>query len=388
MKLISLILFVTFAMLSCEDDEIIKDECSRLSELEIAVTEVENDDKTIVTYNLTPNNAEFTDLEYTWTVNGQAVSDEKAPSSLLNLTLTNNGTFDVCMTPVLEEGSNCIAEPICTVIKVDSIEMNEDCQSIVSLLDTINNAIIDDLPEIDDELLASILEQVTDIAEVSLVLNGEPISIDAIKNIIASSSNKSIAELLSEINGGNTNRLLAIIESDLCNNQDRFTFIITINPNLGITIGFDMPSIDDAKEDEKEDEIKNQNPDNPIIDEEKAPEAPAKQLSCDDITIEGGVLQNDINGQIFNRGRAFFKVTRIEDANYTWTVNGQTLTAQERQDLTDGGVLFTPIDSGDFHSSNFRLGSGTHTIEVFVTSPTVCPNGKTVTSTLSIPTIQ
>ncbi len=426
MKLINLLFFTAFALLSCEKEEPKVDDCSLISQMQVVATEGENQNKEkAVSFTFSPNNAEFADLEYKWTINEDLIDDEKAPSSQLNMTFTENGIFEICMTPILNEGSNCSLEAICTTIEISSIiNEKEDCEPI-QLIESLISDFLDQKPtEIDNDFLNKLLLNVSDIEQVSLSLNESEITTEALKDIIATANNQNTAELLS-IAKGERNELKAVINPDVCPNSDGFYVLVTIDPNFAVTLEIDFLSksddIDDNENDEEiiKEEVIVTNPDTsdntdnndnnePETDEEITKDEvivadpasndttkeevfnnePIKQLNCDDITIRGDVLQDDINGNIFNRGRAFFKVTKIDDANYTWTVNGQTLTAQERQDLTDGGVLFTGIDSGDFNSSNFRLGSGTHTIEVFVISPTVCPNGKTVTSTLSIPSVQ
>ncbi len=435
MKLIYLFLLASFAFLSCEEDDLETTECTEINEMEIVTTFVETEDENIVSYNFTTNNAKFANLDYEWTINEAAIDDEKGPSSLLSLPFTGNGTFEICMKPILEDGNNCNVTPICTTLVIDSFEEDQTPADICDLLglvtQTPNGRISGEIQGSNGQVLIPLQ-----------VINAtnKPFSFffdDSVKNNIrwfldgtelSNEDRKVIFEGNTELESitsfvfteAGTHEIKVIVISENCPNGNTFYATISVNDNLlaTVTTSKEKPTTDenndqeqgddeDAGEDQEEVESQedidgdngteevegegddtnmNQPIDNEFPEEIIAEDTPPRQLTCDDIQLRGDVLQITHNsGRISSEGRAFFKATRIDDANYTWTVNGQELSAQERQDLTDGGLIFTPIETGDYHSSNFRLGSGTHEVKVFIVSPTVCPNGKTVTSTVTIP---
>lgn len=427
MKLIYLFLLASFAFLSCEEDDLETTECTEINEMEIVTTFVETEDENIVSYNFTANNAKFANLDYEWTINEAAIDDEKGPSSILSLPFTGNGTFEICMKPILEDGNNCNVTPICTTLVIDSFEEDQtpadNCDLLGLVTQTPNGRISGEIQGTDGQVLVPFLVVGGNNRTFRWFLNGSELSNEDRKAIFGGNTElESITSFIFEEAG--THEIKVIVTADSCPNARTFYAKIEVNENLlaAVSVTKSKPAIDesndqeqgnddDAGENDNEDQEEaesqedidgdngteevegegddtnmNQPIDNEFPEEIIAEDTPPKQLTCDDIQLRGDVLQITHNsGRISFEGRAFFKATRIDDANYTWTVNGQELSAQERQDLTDGGLIFTPIETGDYHSSNFRLGSGTHEVKVFIISPTVCPNGKTVTSTVTIP---
>ncbi len=122
------------------------------------------------------------------------------------------------------------------------------------------------------------------------------------------------------------------------------------------------------------------------IEEVPAEEGNPEEQDCSDITIIAS-QRSDFNGQarfvVALEPISLVSVTRGDASAITWTVNGVTLSNEE---LANNGR--NPIASalGDFTRINFLEDPGTYTIEARINSPSLCSEGRVLSTTITVDT--
>ncbi|WP_010182503.1 hypothetical protein [Aquimarina agarilytica] len=119
-------------------------------------------------------------------------------------------------------------------------------------------------------------------------------------------------------------------------------------------------------------------PTTPMNPEVTGPFVPPSGLTCSDLFLD---LKPGVNGQALLEVQPRSE-TEISEGitSIVWKINGRTLTESEAKEL----VVTSRKSTEDSSIIVYDLGIGTHTIEAFVTSPNICPDGVALKDTITI----
>ncbi|SNR14254.1 hypothetical protein [Tenacibaculum jejuense] len=107
-------------LFSCSNDEELSNstpDCSELDKIKIVIN-----NKTTTTCETTYefNSDSFSNLQYEWYIDNKRIDNSIADTATLSHTFTKNGTYEICLKPIVEEGT-CTLEKKCTTLNIENL---------------------------------------------------------------------------------------------------------------------------------------------------------------------------------------------------------------------------------------------------------------------------
>ncbi len=117
-KLLFTLLLLT--LLSCSNDNELTNattECNEINETKIII---ENTSTTTCESSYIFSSDSFSNLKYEWYINNKRIENLTTDSSSLSYTFTENGSYEICMKPIVENG-NCTLQKKCTTLNIENL---------------------------------------------------------------------------------------------------------------------------------------------------------------------------------------------------------------------------------------------------------------------------
>ncbi len=109
-------------LFSCSNDDELNNstsECSELDKIKIVVNN-KNTATCEATYEF--NSDSFSNLKYEWYIDNKRIDNSTANTATLSYTFTENGTYEICLKPIVEDVS-CTLQKKCTTLKVENLKI-------------------------------------------------------------------------------------------------------------------------------------------------------------------------------------------------------------------------------------------------------------------------
>ncbi|WP_299622309.1 hypothetical protein [uncultured Tenacibaculum sp.] len=122
MKKTLLITALLSTLFSCSNDEELSNSTSECSELDKIKIVVNNKNTTTCEATYEFNSDSFSNLKYEWYIDNKRIDNSTANTATLSYTFTENGTYEICLKPIVEDG-NCTLQKKCTTLKVENLKI-------------------------------------------------------------------------------------------------------------------------------------------------------------------------------------------------------------------------------------------------------------------------
>ncbi len=354
-----LLLLSLFTFLSCDqENEDTNTNCDAINALEIvaSLNEAQQTDAK-VPYTFTINNTSLSNLAFEWYIDGQLQENSNDNSSLFNFDFTENGTYEICLQPLATNNIDCELKKVCTSLTLDNFpeENNDQLAS-----EEIEGPQTEDFNCFDSEFnvfhsqkrkesyfgFSPYLYSPADDISYTWFLDGAELSHEERIQLSGRSLVLQFSSIMKLCNGQHTVSV-NVISPTVCPNGTTYTKTFGVDYNIKDCSGNEI-----------------------------TPQNEPTTLTCNNIDFTARV-QPHFDG-------ATFHASYIKDATYTWFVNGNEipesqLPSSNRQGVSD--QVKVALKTLQF----FKLGTGTHTVKVTIVSPSICPNGTTLSQTVTLP---
>ncbi|WP_299681228.1 hypothetical protein [uncultured Tenacibaculum sp.] len=143
MKKTLLITALLSTLFSCSNDDELSNSTSECSELDKIKIVTNNKSTTTCEAKYEFNSDSFSNLKYDWYINNKRIDNSTENTSTLSYTFTENGTYEICMKPIVTNGT-CTLQKKCITLDIEDLKIGtvKDIQDYLVGLDGPMNPVL------------------------------------------------------------------------------------------------------------------------------------------------------------------------------------------------------------------------------------------------------